>query len=84
MNYLNPNKSDDAFILKREEAEAYLQRITDPPKLSRLTVSDFRQRFLSEKRGRLRLQIWIRAIAPEYSIPILSGFGPFLPIDMFS
>lgn len=31
--------SEDMFILKAEEAEAYLQRITDPPKLSALVVS---------------------------------------------
>lgn len=31
--------SEDMFILKAEEAEAYLQRITDPPKLSALVIS---------------------------------------------
>ena len=31
--------SDDAFIIKAEDAEAYLQRITDPPRLSTLVVS---------------------------------------------
>ncbi|WP_254175247.1 ATP-binding protein [Planktothrix pseudagardhii] len=31
--------SDDIFIIKSEEAEAYLQRITDPPKLTKLVIS---------------------------------------------
>ncbi|MCT7964953.1 Ig-like domain-containing protein [Laspinema sp. D1] len=31
--------SEDMFILKAEEAEAYLQRITDPPKLNTLVIS---------------------------------------------
>jgi hypothetical protein len=31
--------SDDLFIIKAEEAEAYKQRITDPPKLTTLVIS---------------------------------------------
>ncbi|MCT7957354.1 ATP-binding protein [Laspinema palackyanum] len=31
--------SEDMFILKAEEASAYLQRITDPPKLNKLVIS---------------------------------------------
>ena len=31
--------SDDLFIIKAEEAEAYIQRITDPPKLTTLVIS---------------------------------------------
>lgn len=31
--------SDDLFIIKAEEAEAYIQRITDPPKLTTLIIS---------------------------------------------
>jgi hypothetical protein len=39
---LAPSKieiSDDVFIIKSEDAEAYLQRITDPPRLSALLLS---------------------------------------------
>ncbi|HBB33200.1 MAG TPA: AAA family ATPase [Cyanobacteria bacterium UBA8803] len=31
--------SDDLYIIKAEEAEAYIQRITDPPKLTTLAIS---------------------------------------------
>lgn len=31
--------SDDLYIIKAEEAEAYLQRITDPPRLTTLVIS---------------------------------------------
>ena len=31
--------SEDAFVLKADDAEAYLQRITDPPRLSAIVIS---------------------------------------------